>query len=69
MLKKFNVSIEQPMCKTWEVEAEDIDQAMEIAKENWNNETFVIGPDDIGTDAQIMAEAIDGNDSTEWSDL
>lgn len=66
MSKKFNVSIEQPMVKTWTVEAENIDEAMEIAKKNWNDGTFVIGPDDIGTDAQMMAESEDGTESTEW---
>lgn len=66
MSKKFNVSIEQPMVKTWTVEAENIDEAMEIAKKNWNDGTFVIGPDDIGTDAQMMAEPEDGTESTEW---
>lgn len=48
-MKKYNVSIEQPMCKTWEVEAETIEQAIEIATQNYNNGDFIIGPDDIGT--------------------
>lgn len=67
--QKFNVSIEQPMCKTFEVEANSIDEALEIAREKWNSEEFIIGPDDIGTDAQIMAESADGAEATEWTDL
>lgn len=67
--KKYNVSIEQPMCKTFEVEAENIDEALEIARTKYNAGEFVIGPDDTGTDAQAMAEAQDGSESTEWSDL
>lgn len=66
---KYNVSIEQPMCKTFEVEAENAEQAIEIATAKYNDGEFVIGPDDIGTDAQIMAEREDGSDSVEWSDM
>jgi len=68
-MTKYNVSIEQPMCATFEVEAENIDQAIEIATQKYNNEEFVITNDDIGTDAQIMAESEDGTEVTEWSDL
>ena len=69
MIKIFEVSIEQPMVKTWEVLAHDVDEAIEIARAKYNSGEFVIGSDDIGTDAQVMAEAIDGSESTEWSDL
>lgn len=68
-MEKFNVSIEQPLCKTFEVEANDIDEALEIARGKYNNEEFVLTSDDLGTDAQIMAEAEDGSESTEWHDL
>jgi hypothetical protein len=66
---KYNISIEQPMCKTWEIEAESAEQAEEIAKEKYNSGEFVIGPEDTGTDAQIMTEREDGNDSPDWHDL
>lgn len=71
MNKKYNVSIEQPMCKTFEfeVEAENIDEALEIATQKYNAGEFIIGADDIGTDAQIMASADDESESTEWTDM
>ena len=68
-MNKFNVTIEQPLCKTFEVEAKDIDEALEIGRKNWHNETFVLNNDDIGTDAQIMAEAEDGSECVDWSNL
>lgn len=69
MIKKYNVSIEQPLCKTFEVEAEDIDQALDIAREKYNSGEFVLTNDDIGTDAQIKASAEDESESTDWDDL
>ncbi len=69
MNKKYNVSIEQPMCRTFEVEASNIDEALEIARAKWNASEFIIGPDDVGTDPQMMAESEDNTECTEWSDL
>lgn len=69
MIKKYNVSIEQPLCKTFEVEAENIDQALDIAREKYNSGEFVLTNDDIGTDAQIQASAEDESESTDWHDL
>lgn len=68
-MKKYNVSIEQPMCKTWEVEAETIEQAIEIATEKYNAGEFIIGADDIGTEALIMAGSEDGEEVTDWDSL
>jgi len=70
-MKKYNVSIDQPLCKTWEVEAESIDQALEIARDKYmkGDDGFVMDADDTGTDAQIMASAEDGSESTDWDDL
>lgn len=69
MTKKYNVSIEQPMCVTVEIEAEDIDQALEIAKEKWNNEEIIMTADDYGTEPQIMAQSEDGSETTDWNDF
>lgn len=72
--KTFYVSIEQPMCKTFEVEAVDIDTALDIAKEKYHTGEFVIGPDDTGTDPQIMAMSHDEDDTgeheaTDWQEF
>lgn len=65
--KKYTVTIEQPCIISFEIEAGDIDEAMEIAKEKY--ETVDKEQLEFGTDAQIMAEAEDGTDSTEWTNL
>jgi hypothetical protein len=70
MTKKiYNVSIEQPLCRSWEIEAETIDEAIELATQRYNAGEYVLTGDDIGTDAQIMAGAEDGSETTDWSDL
>ncbi len=77
MAKKiYNVSIEQPMCKTWEVEADTLEEAEEIAIEKYREGEFVIGADDYGTDAQIMVESeerdeleVGAKESTDWHDF
>lgn len=66
---KYNVTIEQPMCATFEVMAETAEEAEEIATQKYNDGEFVIGPDDTGTDPVIMAEREDGTDATEWHDM
>ncbi len=69
-MKTYNVSIEQPMCKTVAIEAENIDEALEIARKQYNDGLIVITNDDLGTDAQIMAQEEGGDEeSTEWTDL
>lgn len=65
-MTKYNVSIEEKLVKTFEVDADDIEQAREIAIEKYNNEEFVLTADDKGTDAEMQIESEDGTESTEW---
>jgi len=70
-MKKYNITIEQPLILSIEIEAKNIENALKKASkiynkmpkiklsENWN----------YGTDAQIMAESEDETESTEWDDL
>lgn len=67
--KTYNVTIEQPMIFSVTVEAEDIEQAEEMAIEIWNNKPIEAEGWDYGTDAQIQAEAEDGSDCSDWHDL
>jgi len=74
--KYFNVTIEQPLVKTWTIEAKDAEDAQRIAQEKYSSEEWVLTGDDYGTDAQcsIMEvdeegdEKIDG-EQVDWTDL
>lgn len=74
-LKKFDVTIEQPLCRTWEVEAESAEEALEIARDKYNKEEFVLMSDDTGTDAQVkvdsqeLNEYEDAKESIDWTYL
>jgi len=70
-MTKYNISIEQPMLITFEVESETIEKALELAKVKFNTNTPEenLKDADFGTDAQIQAESEDGTEVTEWSDL
>lgn len=63
------VYIEEKLCRGTEIEASDIDEALEKAREMYRNSEIVLDSNDIGTGPEIMAEAIDGDESTDWSDL
>jgi len=66
MLKKYNVSIEQPMVFSIEVEAETIEQAEAKAIEQWNKYPITTDENwDYGTDAQIMTEGTELNEADE----
>lgn len=66
-LKKFTVNIEQPLCKSFEVEARDEEHAEVIARRKYNNEEFVLTADDLGTDALFQVCDEDGEPLTEWN--
>ena len=66
-LKKFIVTIEQPLCKSFEIEASSIDDAEDIAREKYNNGELVITIDDKGTEAMLMVEDDETGESTEWN--
>ena len=69
MTKTFIVYIEEKLCRGTQIEATDIEEAIEKAREMYRNSEIVLDSNDIGTDTQIMAEAIDQSESTDWSDL
>ena len=69
-MKKYTIFIEQPCTRSMDIEAVDIESAMEQAKEKYNNDTILFREEDFGTDPQIMAEEIGGSgESTEWTDF
>ena len=64
-MPKFKVTIEEHVSETFEVEANDIEEAMNIAEDKYNNGEFVLEPGNL-TYKNMMAESDDGKDVTEW---
>lgn len=66
-MKKFKITIEEHVSETFEVEANDIGEAMEIAEEKYYDGEFVLEPGEVS--ARLMM-ADDGNgDCTEWTEF
>jgi hypothetical protein len=65
--KKFTVNIEQPLCKSFEIEAEDMEQAEEIARAKYASGEFVLTNDDLGTDALFQVGDEETGEWTEWN--
>ena len=66
-MKKFMITIEEHVTKTFEVKANDIEEAMEIAEEKYNDGEFVLEPGN-PTARLMMADDGDG-DCTEWTEF
>jgi hypothetical protein len=70
----YTVFIEETLCKGTDIEANTIEEALDIARGMYKRSEIILTADDVGTDAQIMAEkqgaetAMD-EESTEWTDL
>lgn len=66
-MKKFKITIEEHVSETFEVEANDIGEAMAIAEEKYYDGEFVLEPGEVS--ARLMM-ADDGNgDCTEWTEF
>ena len=64
----YKVTIEEHVSQTFEVEAADIEEAMEIAEKCYNDGDFVLEPGNV-TAKLMMAEADDGSEFTEWREF
>ena len=62
--KKFKITIEEHISQSFEVEATDIEEAMEIAERGYNN-GFLVVEDPTLVAKQMMAEDENG-ETTEW---
>ena len=63
--KTFKITIEEHVVETFEVEATDLEEAMEIAESKYYNGEFVLEPGDVA--ARLMqAECDEDGDATEW---
>ena len=67
--QKFIIDIEEMIVQSFEVEAETMEEAMEIAeKKYWNNE-FVVGPHADVAARQMRAFTEDFSEETEWTEF
>ncbi len=62
---KFIVTIEEMVSQDFEVEAEDVLEALEIAEENYHKGKFVLAPGYLVA-KQMSACDKNGKDCTEW---
>jgi len=65
---KIMVTIEETVSDTFEVEAETVEEALEIAKEKYHCGEFVLEPGTV-TNRMIQAVAENSEDTTEWEEF
>lgn len=66
-MKKCKITIEEMVSQTFEVEANSLEEALEIAEHNYKAGRFVLEPGNLVC-KQICGEDEDG-DCTEWYDF
>lgn len=66
--KIFKVTIEEHVSETFEIMATDIDEAMEIAEEQYDNGSIVLEPGNL-TEKLMMAEDEETGECTEWTEF
>ena len=66
-MKTFKITIEEHISETFDVKANDIDEAMEIAEEKYKDGEFVLEPGEVNAKL-MMAEDDEGN-CTEWTEF
>lgn len=66
-MKTFKVTIEEHISQTFEVEANNIEDAMEIAEEKYYNCEFVLDPGEVS--ARLMMADDGEGECTEWTEF
>lgn len=64
-MKTFKIHIEETISDTFTVEAETMEEAMEIAEEKYTDGEFVVMPQAPNV-KQMMAECDENGEATEW---
>ena len=66
-MKEYKVTIEEHVSETFKIQANDIEEAMKIAEEKYNNGTIILEP---GNLTYKCMQADDGEgDCTEWTEF
>lgn len=66
-MKKFKITIEETVSQEFEIEATSLEEAMELAEEQYNNGELVLEPGDVVC-KQMQGEDEDGY-CTEWCEF
>ena len=66
---KFKITIEEHISQVFEVEATNIEEAMEIAEQKYYDGEFVVDNCNTPTAKLMMAEDEYGDEQTEWSEF
>ena len=64
-MKKFYILIEEHTVEKFEIEAEDMGKAFEIAEKNYYEGKFVLEPGNV-TSRLMFLETTDGEECSEW---
>lgn len=64
-MKKFKIVIEEHVSGEFEIEAENMGKAFEIAEKNYYEEKFVLEPGNV-TSRLMSVETADGKECSEW---
>ena len=64
-IKKFKVAIEEHINQIFEVEAADLEEAMQLAEERYNKGEYVLDGD-VNVSARLMSAEDENGDYTEW---
>ncbi len=66
-MKKYYVTIEEMISETFEIEAEEMGEAMEMAKQGYKNGKYVLMPGNLVA-KQMSAESED-SECCEWTEF
>ena len=66
-MKKIKVTIEEHISQTFEVDADNIEDAMKIAEEKYNDGEFVLEPGEVN--ARLMMADDGEGECTEWNEF
>ena len=66
-MRKIKVTIEEHISQTFEIEADTVEEAMQIAEDKYYNREFVL--ENSCVTAKLMSAADGNGDCTEWMEF
>ncbi len=68
-MKKFKVTIEEHISETFEIEADSLEEAMELAEERYYDGEYVLGSEADVTARLMMGVDLEEDEETEWTEF